>query len=80
MESNLFSSREVREVREGFKGGKPYPKNLCVISAPLRLCVKNKKRFAPYSTRFYTFYTAKSNPRFRVFRGSQSNQNPETRN
>ena len=26
------------------------------------------------------FYTAKSNPRFRVFRGSQSNQKPETRN
>ena len=32
---------------------------------------------------FYMFYTAKSNPRFRVFsvfRGSQSNQKLETRN
>ena len=32
---------------------------------------------------FYMFYTAKSNPRFRVFgvfRGSQSNQKQETRN
>ena len=70
MDTNRFS-RKVRKVRKGC--GAYLKKNFADVA--------NFARGKTIRTLFYTFYTAKSNPRFRVFsvfRGSQSNPKHET--
>ena len=75
MDANGFSRKERKER----KGCGAFPKKNFAD-------VANFARGKTIRTLFYTFYmfyTAKSNPRFRVFgvfRGSQSNQEQETRN